>query len=118
MATGMAGLATAQAQLDKLDGMDFGSSAKLSWSEMSIRFNEVMATGPDVKEAKAALQAAFSIMIQRGQAVAGAQSSLHAIQRDIYTNQQQKQVNARQAARLDALKTKLRPANIKDLDRA
>lgn len=116
--TGLAGLNAAQTQLDKLGGMDFGGSAKLNWNELSIHFKAILATGPDVKEAKTALDEAFSIMVMRGQAVAGAQTALHTILRDIYTSQQQKEINARQAGRLDTLKSKLRPADIKDLDRA
>lgn len=118
ISTGLKGLTGAQQTLDELSGESFGNTSSLSWDEMSIWFNQIMATGPDVKLEKAALQAAFSIMILRGKAVTSAQSALHTIQRDIYTNQLQKQINQRQADRLSQLQNKLHPAEIKDLDRA
>jgi hypothetical protein len=108
----------AQETLDKLETAAFGSpSTELSWDEMSIQFTQIMATGPDVKEAKAELQAAFSTLILRGKAVTNAESSLHAIQRDIYTNQQQKQINANQSKRLETLQNKLNPQDIQNLDK-
>lgn len=116
-ATGIKGLQGAQNTLDGLDGTQFGSPSALSWDELSVQFNQIMATGPDVKAEKAALQSAFSILVLRGKAVTTAQSSLHAIEREIYTNQQQKEVNTRQANRLAALQNKLHPANIDDLDK-
>ncbi|NET87949.1 MAG: hypothetical protein F6K45_07620 [Kamptonema sp. SIO1D9] len=115
---GLKGLQGAQETLDGLEGAAFGSPSTLSWDEMSIQFNQIMATGPDVKVEKAALQAAFSTLILRGKAVTNAESSLHAIERDIYTNQQQKQINSNQAARLAALQDKLKPQDIQDLDKA
>lgn len=117
-ATGLKGLDGAQGALDALDGDPFGNPALLSWDELSIQFNEVMASGPDVKPAKAALQAAFSTMVLRGKAVASAESALHQIQRDIYANQLQNKLNTRQAARLQALQNKLKPTRIHDLDRS
>ena len=117
-ATGIKGLQGAQATLDGLEGAPFGSPATIPWDELSILFNQIMATGPDVKAEKAALQAAFSILVLRGKAVTTAQSALHAIEREIYTNQQQKTLNTRQANRLAALQDKLRPAHIADLDRS
>lgn len=116
--SGIKGIQQAQETLDGLQGAAFGSPSTLSWDEMSIQFNQIIATGPDVKEAKAALQAAFSTLILRGKAVTNAESSLHGIQRDIYTNQQQKQINANQVARLTALQDKLNPQDIQDLDKA
>jgi|GEM_PF-2159726 len=115
---GIKGIKQAQETLDGLEGAKFGSPSTLSWDEMSIQFNLIMATGPDVKEEKAALQAAFSTLILRGKAVANAESSLHAIERDIYTNQQQKKINANQAARLAELQNKFKPQDIDDLDKA
>jgi hypothetical protein len=117
--SGIEGLKKAQETLDGLQGAAFGSPSTSSWDEMSIQFTKIMATGPDVKEEKAALQAAFSTLILRGKAVTNAESSLHGIQRDIYTNQQQKQINANQAARLAALqnKLKLKPQDIQNLDK-
>lgn len=115
--SGIKGIQQAQETLDGLQGAAFGSPSTLSWDEMSIQFTQIMATGPDVKEAKAALQAAFSTLILRGKAVTNAESSLHGIQRDIYTNQQQKQINANQAARLAALQNKLKPQDIQNLDK-
>src|SRR5687768_11286648 len=57
-------------------------------------------------------------MVLRGKAVTGAESTLHALQRDIYTNQKQKEINSRQAKRLEELQQKLHPAQVKDLDRS
>ncbi|BBB70211.1 hypothetical protein UNDYM_5958 (plasmid) [Undibacterium sp. YM2] len=118
ISTGLTGLNGAQAALDGLDAGQFGNPSSQSWDEMSLYFDQVMATGPDVKAEKAALQTAFKIMVLRGKAVAGAESSLHTIQRNIYTNQLQQELNARQAARLAELQNKLNPANVKDLDRS
>ena len=115
--SGIKGIQQAQETLDGLEDAAFGSPSTLSWDEMSTQFTQIMATGPDVKEAKAALQAAFSTLILRGKAVTNAESSLHGIQRDIYTNQQQKQINANQAARLAALQNKLKPQDIQNLDK-
>lgn len=115
--SGIERLKKAQETLDGLQGAAFGSPSTSSWDEMSIQFTQIMATGPDVKEEKAALQAAFSTLILRGKAVTNAESSLHGIQRDIYTNQQQKQINANQAARLAALQNKLKPQDIQNLDK-
>lgn len=118
ISTGLTGLNGAQAALDGLNAGQFGNPSSQSWDEMSLYFDQVMATGPDVKAEKAALQAAFKIMVLRGKAVASAESSLHTIQRNIYTNQLQQELNTRQAARLAELKKKLNPANVKDLDRS
>lgn len=118
ISTGAKGLENAQRALDDLDGAQFGNPSMLSWDEMSIQFNQIMASGPDIKPEKANLQAAFATMVLRGKAVAGAESSLHALQRDIYTNQKQKEINSRQAARLEALQQKLHPARVEDLDRS
>lgn len=117
-AAGIEGIKLAQETLDGLQGASFGSPSTLSWDEMSIQFNQIMANGPDVNEAKAALQAAFSTLILRGKAVTDAASSLHSIERDIYTNQQQKKINVNQAARLAELQNKLKPKDIQDLDKA
>jgi hypothetical protein len=115
--TGIGNLTGAQDALDGLDEARFGQMSALSWDELSIKFTVVMATGPDVKAEKAALQAAFNTMVLRGKAVASAQSSLHSIRRDIYNNQQQKAINQRQADRFAALQSKLDPANVQDLDK-
>ncbi len=115
--TGLKGLQGAQSALDGLDGEQFGSPASVNWDEMSIQFNSIIATGPDIKPEKPTLQSAFSILILRGKAVTTADSALHQIQRDIYTNQQQKELNARQAQRWRKLQGKLQPARIENLDK-
>jgi hypothetical protein len=117
-AAGMKGLKGAQETLDGLDGAQFGNPTTLNWDEMSIQFNQIMATGPDLKAEKAALQSAFSILVLRGKAVTNASSSLHQIQRDIFTNQQQKQLNERQAKRWEEMQGKLHPADIRELDKS
>lgn len=114
-------LRDAQKTLDGLDGAQFGSPSTLSWDLMSVYFDLVMATGPNnqtVNLAKAALQAAFKVLILRGKALTTAQSLRHQIQRDIYTNQQQKEINARQAQRLQDLNKALTPQGINNLDRS
>ncbi|BFT30213.1 hypothetical protein D210916BOD24_13890 [Alteromonas sp. D210916BOD_24] len=112
-------LQNTQATLDGLDGMNFGDTSQLDWNEMSIQLDVVMSTGPSdasVTEAKAHMVAAFKILVMRGKALTSARSSLHQIQRDIYTTQRQKEINKRQADRLNALVDTLHPANIEDLD--
>ena len=116
--TGAKSLENAQHALDDLDDGQFGNPSMLSWDEMSIQFNQIMASGPDIKPEKASLQAAFATMVLRGKAVTSAESALHALQRDIYTNQKQKEINSRQAKRLEELQQKLHPAQVKDLDRS
>jgi hypothetical protein len=115
--TGLKGLQGAQSTLDGLDGAQFGSPSSVNWEEMSIWFSDIIATGPDIKPAKSELQRAFSILILRGKAVTNADSALHQIQRDIYTNQQQKELNARQAQRWRNQQGKLQPAKIENLDK-
>lgn len=111
----------AQRTLDGLEGDQFGDTAQLSWDEMSIKFDVVMSTGPSdpkVNLAKAELAAAFKTLVLRGKALSSAKSQLHQIQRDIYTTQRQKELNTRQADRLQALKGTLNPKKIEDLDRS
>lgn len=118
---GVEKLQDAQKTLDGLDGGQFGSPSSESWDEMGLNFKQVMASGPsgsEVNEAKVALETAFNLMVMRGKAVVNAKSSLHKIQRDIYTNQLQKEINQRQAQRLAALKDKLHPQQIQDLDKS
>src|SRR3984957_675680 len=116
-AGGIKGLTDAQATLDGLDEAQFGQMSSLNWDEMNILFTQILATGADVKEEKAALQAAFSTLVLRGKALAAAKSSLHAIQRDICTSQQQEIINERQDDRVEALKGRLHPADIADLEK-
>ncbi|MEL6581635.1 MAG: MAC/perforin domain-containing protein, partial [Cyanobacteria bacterium J06621_12] len=108
----------AQAALDDLQGISFGITSTLAWDEMAVQFRQILATGPDVQQQKAALDAAFRILVLRGKAVTNAESSLHALERDIYTNQQQKQINTNQAARLSELQNNLDPQDIQDLDKS
>jgi len=115
---GIKGFIDAQTTLDGLNGAQFGNPSTLGWDEMSIQFNEIMATGADVKEEKAALQKAFSILILRGKAVTSAVSSLHGIERDIFSSRQQKKINSNQAERLSSLENKFEPKNVQDLDKA
>ncbi|WDD90485.1 hypothetical protein Bsp3421_000332 (plasmid) [Burkholderia sp. FERM BP-3421] len=109
----------AQTTLDGLDGLDYGNTSALNWDEMSIQLDVALSTGPggSVTAAKARLVAAFKLLALRGKALVGAQSSLHQIQREIYTTQRQKLLNDRQTERLDDLTRTLHPARIRDLDR-
>jgi hypothetical protein len=117
ISTGLEGLQGAQDTLDGLEGAQFGNPSALNWDEMSIQFNQIIATGPDVTVEKAMLQSAFSIVILRGKAATNAKSSLHQIQRDIYNYQQQQELNGKQAKRWAELQNKLHPANIQNLDK-
>ncbi|AZE51336.1 hypothetical protein C4K04_5698 [Pseudomonas chlororaphis] len=120
-AAGVKGLKDAQGTLDALDDAQFGNPSLLSWDDLNTEFSTVIDSGPDapdVKQATLVLKAAFSTMVQRGKAVITAQSSLYQIQREIYTNQLQKDLNTKQATRLKALQDKLKPAQISDLDRS
>lgn len=117
ISSGLAGLQGAQKALDGLDGAQFGSPVGVNWDELPILFTQVLATGPDVKAEKAALQSAFSLLVLRGKAVTNAESALHQVQRDIYAGRQQKELNDRQAERWRDLQGKLNPADIKDLDK-
>ncbi|HBA72590.1 MAG: hypothetical protein A2X82_03245 [Geobacteraceae bacterium GWC2_55_20] len=111
----------AQLTLDGLGSDQFGDTAQLSWDEMSIKFDVVMASGPsdpNVNVAKAELGAAFKTLVMRGKALSSAKSQLHQIQRDIYTTQRQKELNERQVTRLNDLQGTLNPREVKELDRS
>ena len=114
---GVAGLKGAQSALDGLDDAQFGQMSLLNWDEAHAQFRQILDTGPDVQEAKARLRAAFQVLMLRGKALITAKASLHATLRDIYSNQQQKDINQRQADRFAALKGKLQPSSVKDLDK-
>ncbi len=114
---GLKGLKGAQSALDGLDAADFQSPSTLSWDEMSAQFTEIIASGPAVFE-KAALQTAFTVLVLRGKAVTLAESSLHAIEREIFASQMQKELNKAQAARLKELQERLKPKDIKHLDKS
>lgn len=110
-----------QKELDELKGNPFGNPSTLAWDEMSEDFDHIMNTGPDdptVNLAKAELQRAFNILVLRGKALTTAKSALHHIQRDIYTNQQQKEINERQAKRLENINDALNPGKIEELDKS
>ncbi|ARV63402.1 hypothetical protein BZZ01_32905 (plasmid) [Nostocales cyanobacterium HT-58-2] len=110
-----------QKELDELKGNPFGNPSTLAWDEMSEDFDYIMNTGPDdpkVNLAKAELQRAFNILVLRGKALTTAKSALHHIQRDIYTNQQQKEINERQAKRLEHINDALNPGKIEELDKS
>lgn len=113
--TGLDGLSAAQQTLDELQEASFDRQSLLTWDELPVQFNQIMATGPDVPE-KSTLQSAFSIMIMRGKAVVSARASLHGVLRDLYQNQQRQQLNAKQLDRFAALQHKLKPARVEALD--
>ncbi|MCG8291381.1 hypothetical protein [Pseudomonas entomophila] len=113
--TGLDGLSAAQQTLDELQEASFDRQSLLTWDELPVQFNQIMATGPDVAE-KSTLQSAFSIMIMRGKAVVSARASLHGVLRDLYQNQQRQQLNARQLDRFAALQHRLKPARVEALD--
>jgi hypothetical protein len=101
------------------DGLSDTLSANLNWDELSIKFDEVLATGPSdsmVNDKKAALVAAFKIYVLKGKALASAQSNVQQSARDVYSQQRQKHLIEDQASRLAELNTTLAPAKIEDLD--
>ena len=99
---GLKGLKGAQTALDRLDATDFQSPTTLAWDEMSAQFTEIIASGPAVFE-KAAPSNGVLSPGSRGKAVTLAESTLHTIEREIYANQVQKEINKAQAARLAEL---------------
>lgn len=107
--------------LDQLEGARFGSIPELTWNELEVRFKAVMAETPsggdNLQAAKAELEEAFSILVLRGKAVTNAESVIHSIERDIFTNQLQNEINEKQAKRLAELIDKFHPEQIEDLDK-
>ena len=95
-------------------------SSDIAWEELSIKFDACMAgtpSDPNVTEKKGALTAAFKTFVLKGKAYATAMSSVQQTARDIYNNQQQKNMLDDQVKRMKQLNTNLNPANIKDLDK-
>lgn len=96
-------------------------SANLGWDELSIKLDEVFATGPsdsDVTAKKAALVAAFKILVLKGKALTNAESKIQQTAREIYDQQRQKNLVEDQVKRMEELNTNLDPAKIKDLDKS
>lgn len=93
-------------------GLESGFLDNQKWDELGIRFSEVLATGPsspDINTAKASLTAAFQLYTLKGKALASTKSELQQLARDIYSQENQKALLEKQAARLEKLTTSLTP---------
>ncbi|QPF87508.1 hypothetical protein IC762_14985 [Bradyrhizobium genosp. L] len=104
----------AQNALDKLDDALPGD---LAWDEMDDNLKEVLALGPDVKEAKARLSKEFTILSRRGKAWLSTFGETQRLSREIYFNQRQRDMNRDQAKRLAALQKDLDPPKGQPIDR-
>jgi hypothetical protein len=107
----------AQNALDKLDTFDDALPADLAWDEMDDNLKEVLAIGPDVKEAKARLSKEFAILSRRGKAWLSTLSENQRLSREIYFNQRQRDMTRDQAKRLAALQKNLDPPKGQPIDR-
>jgi hypothetical protein len=103
------------------DNISDALSANLGWDELSIKLDEVFATGPsdrDVTAKKAALVTAFKILVLKGKALTNAESKIQQTAREIYDQQKQKNLVDDQVRRMKELNTNLEPSKIKDLDKS
>jgi hypothetical protein len=107
----------AQNALDKLDRFDDALPADLAWDEMDDNLKEVLAIGPDVKEAKARLSKEFTILSRRGKAWLSTLSETQRLSREIYFNQRQRDMTRDQAKRLAALQKNLDPPKGQPIER-
>ncbi|MEJ0076463.1 MAG: hypothetical protein WDO17_13615 [Alphaproteobacteria bacterium] len=107
----------AQKALDKLDEFDDALPADLGWDEMDDDLKFLLATGPDVKEAKALLSKEVTILSRRGKAWLSTLSETQRLSREIYFNQRQRDMNRDQAKRLAALQKDLDPPPGHPIDR-
>jgi hypothetical protein len=113
-------LDNARRAMNELEGF-FGDTELLGWDEMSISFTHLIGLGgddPKIKRSAEALSAAFQILVARGKALVCSKVRLHQINREIYSNEEQRQNCARQLERLGHLNQQLHPALVSDLDRA
>ncbi|HEX8248866.1 MAG TPA: hypothetical protein VF599_11880, partial [Pyrinomonadaceae bacterium] len=107
----------AQKTFDEISGV---LSANIAWDEMSIKMDAVLSTAPadpKVNLRKAELNAAFKTYVLKGKGYASAMSSVQQTARDIYNNQQQKNLLEDQIKRMKELNTNLNPAKIGGLDK-
>src|SRR5262249_19359976 len=102
--------------IDSLANSDSVSSSPslLPWDEITVGFATIMKAGPEdiAKSAREAVEAAFAILILRGKATVVAKANARRLAREVYLNQRRRELNKDQAARLNALKGALNPANI------
>jgi hypothetical protein len=102
------------------DGVSGVLSADLDWDVMSIKMDAVLSTAPsdpNVNAKKAELVAAFKTYVLKGKAYTSAMSGVQQTARDIYNQQQQKNLLDDQIKRMKQLNTNLNPAKIGDLDK-
>ena len=102
------------------DGISGVLSSDIEWDVMSIKMDEILSTAPsdpNVNAKKAALVAAFKTFVLKGKGYTSAMSGVQQTARDIYNNQQQKNLLDDQIKRMKQLNTNLNPPSIKDLDK-
>jgi hypothetical protein len=115
-----AGITKFQDAQKAFDGISGVLSADIAWDEMSIKMDAVLSTAPsdpNVNAKKADLNAAFKTYVLKGKGYTSAMSSVQQTARDIYNNQQQKNLLDDQIKRMKQLNTNLNPPQIKDLDK-
>ena len=102
------------------DGVSGVMSADFAWDEMSLKLDAILSTAPtdpNVNAKKAALNYAFKTYVLKGKAYTSAMSSVQQTARDIYSNQQQKNLLEEQVKRMKELNANLDPAKIGGLDK-
>jgi hypothetical protein len=115
-----AGITKFQDAQKAFEGISGVLSPDIAWEEMSIKMDAILSTAPsdpNVNAKKAELNAAFKTYVLKGKGYASAMSSVQQTARDIYNNQQQKNLLEDQIKRMKQLNTNLNPAHIKDLDK-
>lgn len=115
-----AGIIKFQDAQKTFDGVSGVLSADIAWDEMSINMDLVLSTAPSdpvVNARKAELLAAFKTYVLKGKGYSSAMSGVQQTARDIYNNQQQKNMLDDQVKRMKELNTNLNPAKIGDLDK-
>lgn len=115
-----AGIGKFQDAQKAFDGIAGVLSTDIAWDEMSIRMDEILSTAPsdpNVNAKKAALVAAFKTYVLKGKGYTSAMSGVQQTARDIYNNQQQKNLLDDQIKRMKQLNRNLNPPSIKDLDK-
>ncbi|HVE57396.1 MAG TPA: hypothetical protein VNB22_11255 [Pyrinomonadaceae bacterium] len=115
-----AGIIKFQDAQKTFDGIANTLSVDIAWDEMSINMDLILSTAPSdptVNARKAELNAAFKTHVLKGKGYASAMSGVQQTARDIYSNQQQKNMLDDQVKRMKELNKNLNPAKIGDLDK-
>lgn len=115
-----AGVVKFQDAQKTFDGVSGVLSADFDWDEMSLKMDAILSTAPtdpNVNAKKAELNYAFKTYVLKGKAYTSAMSSVQQTARDIYSNQQQKNLLEEQIKRMKELNRNLDPARIGGLDK-